>query len=278
MEASFRPGIPLRPGRHQRQCPKRHLDLDQLRRALERDRELARRAGRHRQPLHRLFQRSGHHHRPDRVASGFAQAIGTLVFGDLNTSTAAGWLIDNNSNALNILTLAGQTNILVNALGAGKQVTISANLAGTSGLRKTGAGTLDLNSANLLTGGVAVNQGTLTLDYSAGATVLGSQALALGGGALTVQGYSNAPVTQSFTSTLLNAGQNIITAVNGAGTNTNDRHGRLGQPSGRRHCGIHRAGDDHQRLDAGRKRRGAGNGNQQRGDHHHDGHGQSSVR
>ena len=96
------------------------------------------------------------------------QAIGTLVFGDLNTSTAAGWLIDNNSNALNILTLAGQTNILVNALGAGKQVTISANLAGTSGLRKTGAGTLDLNSANLLTGGVAVNQGTLTLDYSAG--------------------------------------------------------------------------------------------------------------
>ena len=50
--------------------------------------------------------------------------------------------------------------------------------------------------------------------------MLGSQALALGGGALTVQGYSNAPVTQSFTSTLLNAGQNIITAVNGAGTNT----------------------------------------------------------
>jgi autotransporter-associated beta strand protein len=148
------------------------------------------------------------------------QYMGVLVFGDLNPNSAAGWLLDNNGSALNILTLTGQTNIVVNALGAGKQVTISANIAGTTGLKKTGAGTLDLNGGNMLTGGVAVNQGALTLDYSAGATVLGSQALSLGGAALTVQGYSNTPVTQTFTSTLLNAGQNIITAVNGGGTNT----------------------------------------------------------
>ena len=79
---------------------------------------------------------------------------------------------------------------------------------------------------------MAVNGGTLTLDYSTGTTtVLGSQAVALGGGALTVLGYSNNPVTQNFSSTLLNAGQNIVTAVNGSAVNIDDHHhGRLGNP------------------------------------------------
>ena len=128
-----------------------------------------------------------------------AQTIGIMVFGDLSTTTPAGWLLDNNGSAANTLTLGGATNIVVNALGAGKQLTISAILAGTTGMRKTGFGTLDLNAANMLTGNVSVNQGTLTLDYSTGtSSVLASQVLAMGGGALTVQGYSNGPVTQTF--------------------------------------------------------------------------------
>jgi autotransporter-associated beta strand protein len=150
-----------------------------------------------------------------------AQSIGAIIFGDLNTSTAAGWLLDNDGNTANTLTLGGQTNIAVNALDPSKQVTISAILAGTAGMRKSGFGTLDLNNANTLTGNVSVNQGTLTLDYSAGAsTVLPTQVLSMGGGTLTVLGLSNAAVTQSFTSTTLNPGQNIINVTNGPGTGT----------------------------------------------------------
>jgi autotransporter-associated beta strand protein len=169
---------------------------------------------------------------PTVVHLNSSETIGTLVFGDLNTSTAAGWLLDNNGNAANTLTLAGPSNIVVNALGAGKQVTIGAILAGSGGLKKTGVGTLDLTNVNTLTGNVSVNQGTLSLDYSGGAsTVLGSQVLSLGGGSLTVLGLANNAVTQTFASTTLNAGQNIITAVNGAGTgSTTVALGSFGNP------------------------------------------------
>ncbi|MGA3181269.1 MAG: choice-of-anchor tandem repeat GloVer-containing protein [Verrucomicrobiota bacterium] len=162
------------------------------------------------------------------------QTIGSLVFGDLNTNTAAGWLLDNNGNAANTLTLTmeGPSNVVVNALGAGKQVTIGAILAGSEGLKKAGFGTLDLTNVNTLTGNVYVSQGTLTLDYSGGAsTVLGSQVLSLGGGSLTVLGLANNATTQTFTSTTLNAGQNVITAVNGAGSGTTTVNlGSFGNP------------------------------------------------
>ena len=79
-----------------------------------------------------------------------AVSIGTMVFGDLDPVTSpAGWYLDYTGPYP--LTLAGPTNIVVNALGAGKQVTFNGNLAGTSGLRKTGAGNLDLSGSNALT-------------------------------------------------------------------------------------------------------------------------------
>ena len=50
-----------------------------------------------------------------------ARTIGGLTFGDTTTATAAGWVIDNNGNAANILTLAGTTpTITVHALGGTK--------------------------------------------------------------------------------------------------------------------------------------------------------------
>ena len=85
-----------------------------------------------------------------------------LVFGDTDTSTAAGWTLDNNGSATNVLTLAGVSpTIAVNAMGSGKGATVSAEIAGTAGLIKAGAGTLTLMGTNTYTGGTVVNGGTL---------------------------------------------------------------------------------------------------------------------
>ena len=61
------------------------------------------------------------------------RTLGSLIFGDTVTSTAAGWTLDNNGSASNILTLqnSGGTTITVNALGVGKAATISLVLAGS---------------------------------------------------------------------------------------------------------------------------------------------------
>ena len=91
-----------------------------------------------------------------------ARTIGNLVFGDTDTSSAAGWTLANNAEAGNILTLAGTTpTITVNALGGTKTVTISAVVAGTEGLTKSGVGTLTLSGANTYSGTTTVSDGTL---------------------------------------------------------------------------------------------------------------------
>ena len=86
----------------------------------------------------------------------------SLTFGDSDAGTAAGWTLDDNGSADNILTLAGAAPaITVNALAAGKSATIGAGIAGSAGLAKAGAGTLTLAGTNTYTGGTAVNDGTL---------------------------------------------------------------------------------------------------------------------
>jgi autotransporter-associated beta strand protein len=87
------------------------------------------------------------------------QTIGNLVFGDTDTSSAAGWTLSGN-----ILTLAGTTpSITVNVLGATKTATISAVVAGTEGLTKSGPGTLTLSAANTYSGATTINNGTLVV-------------------------------------------------------------------------------------------------------------------
>jgi len=93
------------------------------------------------------------------------RTIGALKFGDIDIISAGGWILDNNGDPLNILTLEslGGTapRITVKALGTGSVATISAVIDGTSGLTKEGDGTLTLGGANIYTGLTTVSQGTL---------------------------------------------------------------------------------------------------------------------
>lgn len=117
-----------------------------------------------------------------------SRTIGNLIFGDTATATAGSWILDNNGNSANVLTLAGVTpTINVGTLGTNKLVTISTNLAGTSGLLKSGAGILSLTGTNTFTGGVNVAAGTLRFSSDAAlgdsgntVTVTGAATLQLG--------------------------------------------------------------------------------------------------
>ncbi len=91
-----------------------------------------------------------------------ARTIGNLVFGDTDTSSAAGWTLANNATPTNTLTLAGTTpTITVNALGDTKTATISAVVAGSAGFTKSGSGTLALTAANSYSGATTISNGTL---------------------------------------------------------------------------------------------------------------------
>lgn len=78
--------------------------------------------------------------------------LSTLKFGDTSTGTAGGWILSNNGNAANILTLDGAANVTVGSLGSNKSATISAVIAGTAGLTADGAGTLTLSGNNTYAG------------------------------------------------------------------------------------------------------------------------------
>ena len=97
-----------------------------------------------------------------------ARTIGTLVFGDTDIGSAAGWTLGNNSVAGNTLTLAGATpTVMVNALGDDKVTTISAVVAGSDGLTKDGAGTLALSGANTYSGATVISNGTIKVAHGA---------------------------------------------------------------------------------------------------------------
>lgn len=94
-----------------------------------------------------------------------ARTLTGLVFGDSTTNTPAGWVLDNNGNAGNTLTL-NNSFVQVNSLGGTKVATISAILSGTGSLTKIGVGTLVLSSANTYNGNTLISAGTLTLSGS----------------------------------------------------------------------------------------------------------------
>ena len=88
--------------------------------------------------------------------------ISSVTFGDTDITSAASWVMDNNGFTTNTLTLSGSSpSITVDALGEGATATISAGLAGTSGLIKDGAGTLVLSASNTYSGVTSIEGGIL---------------------------------------------------------------------------------------------------------------------
>ncbi|HRT29123.1 MAG TPA: autotransporter-associated beta strand repeat-containing protein [Kiritimatiellia bacterium] len=92
------------------------------------------------------------------------RTLGALIFDDTDTTSAAGWMLGNNGNAVNVLTLAGDAPaITVGALGEGKAAHIGVTIAGADGLTKAGAGTLVLAHTNRYSGATTVAAGELRL-------------------------------------------------------------------------------------------------------------------
>jgi autotransporter-associated beta strand protein len=121
------------------------------------------------------------------------RTVGGITFGDTDTSTAASWLIDDNGNPENNLTLdasSGSATITVNALGAGATATLATGLEGGDGLTKAGAGTLVLTKPNTLTGSVNVNGGILRVGPGSTLTSTSSAGIANSGSILNVAGGS----------------------------------------------------------------------------------------
>ena len=95
----------------------------------------------------------------DAVHLDSARTIFHLLFGD--TTPSNNWILDNNGNAANVLTLGGSPPVITVNNGT---ATISAALAGTQGLAEVGPGTLLLSGNNTFTGLVTINNsGTLKL-------------------------------------------------------------------------------------------------------------------
>ncbi len=102
------------------------------------------------------------------------RTIGNLTFGDTDSLSAAGWILANNATAANVLTLAGSSpTVTVAGLDTTKAASITAVVAGSSGLTKEGSGTLSLGAANTFSGTSVVNNGTLRI---ANASAMGSTA------------------------------------------------------------------------------------------------------
>ena len=100
------------------------------------------------------------------------RTLTNVVFGDSVTSSAGSWILNNNSDSTNNLILAGTTpTITVNALGTGRNATISAIIEGTAGLTKAGTGTLILSGANTYTGTTVISSGILAISNN---TALGA--------------------------------------------------------------------------------------------------------
>jgi len=119
-----------------------------------------------------------------------ARTNGNFIFSDTVTNGSFNWVLDNNGNAANILTLAGPApTITVNNLGA-SNVIMSGVISGTNGLIKSGVGTLIPSAVNTYTGPTVINGGKLAIsnDGNLGAIPGSSQSnnITLNGGTLQI--------------------------------------------------------------------------------------------
>ncbi len=101
--------------------------------------------------------------------------VGSMAFGDLDTSTAGTWALAGTAT----LTLSGTATVTTDVAA-----TIAPVVAGASGLTKEGSGNLTLSSANTFTGALVLNASGLTLSntnaYAGGTTIASGATLTLG--------------------------------------------------------------------------------------------------
>jgi autotransporter-associated beta strand protein len=124
------------------------------------------------------------------------RTIGNLFFDDRN-STKHGWALNTGNGDPLTLAVSNGTPVISNNVST----TIGAVLGGTSGLTKTGSGTLTLSATNTYTGGTTISAGTLQLGD--GTTRNGSVSGAItNNGALIVAN----PTAQTFANTIIGTG------------------------------------------------------------------------
>jgi len=132
------------------------------------------------------------------------RTLGSLVFGDADPTTPAGWFVDNNGNSLNVLTITGLTStVSVNSMGSGASVRIDAGIKCAGNLTKTGAGVLIFGGSNTLSG-LIVNGGTNIIASNTAINGTGSSVFYLGNanssyaGTMILQSGATLSVTGNF--------------------------------------------------------------------------------
>ena len=128
--------------------------------------------------------------------------IGTMIFGDTDTSSPASWILGAAGYPGSLLLAGSAPTIQVNALGTGKVTLVNASMGGTNGLIKTGSGTLTLAGNNNFTGGLTISNGTVVAPtWAAGtnAQSVGEGNITLAGGTLSYTGAATTAATQNFT-------------------------------------------------------------------------------
>jgi autotransporter-associated beta strand protein len=88
------------------------------------------------------------------------RTVGTLFFGDTDSASPAGWVLDNNGNPANKLTFAGATpGIVLSSAAATPVARLNVDLVSAGAVTQTGTGTVELGGSNSLAG-LIINGGT----------------------------------------------------------------------------------------------------------------------
>ncbi len=148
----------------------------------------------------------------DTVATSTGSANFVLAGGTLKLTANIPVLTASAGSTFNFTMGTGGGTINTNGFSS----TMNQVINGSTGLTKSGLGTLTLNAANTYAGTTTVNGGTLLLDMSLNNTgvLVSTSPLALGGGTLSIMGKGAGASSQTLASLALTAGTSSNIVVN----------------------------------------------------------------
>jgi len=137
-----------------------------------------------------------------------------------NAFELTGSILDSSTNTETIDNAISEPATETLTVASGGDLVLAGPITGAGGITLNGPGTVTLASLNGFTGRTTVNDGTLTLNYTAGGApttnmISASSPLTLGGGTLTITGAS-ASNTQAFAGTTLSGGTSVVNATGSA--------------------------------------------------------------